>query len=87
MTTIAACTRRGVIAADTRVTLEGIGTDAYSGIKLFPAKNGAIYGATGANCTGQIRALEWLMGDRAFETKPHPPEYEHDWNANRRSTA
>jgi hypothetical protein len=68
------------IAADTRVTLEGVGTDAYTGLKLFPAKNGAIYGATGSNCTGQVRAIEWLMGDRPLETKPHPPEYEHDWD-------
>lgn len=80
MTTIAVDVRHGQIAADTRVTWEGIGTDVFSGVKLFPAKNGAVYGATGENCTGSIRAVEWLQGDRLPELKPLPPEYEHDWD-------
>lgn len=77
MTTIACNLKE--IAADTRVTWEGIGSDAFAGIKLFAAKNGAIYGVTGANCTGSIRAVEWLQGDRANENKPHTPE-PNDWN-------
>ena len=78
MTTIACNLKE--IAGDTRVTWEGIGTDAFSGIKIFPAKNGAIYGVTGENCAGSIRAIEWLQGDRLPEYKPQPPEYEHDWS-------
>jgi hypothetical protein len=78
VTTIAANLRE--MAGDTRVTWEGIGTDAFAGVKLFPAKNGAIYGVTGGDCTGSIRALEWLQGDRPLELKPHPPEYEHGWD-------
>lgn len=78
MTTIACNLRE--IAADTRVGWEGVGTDAFTGQKLFAAKNGALYGWTGENCTGSIRAMEWLLGDRPAETKPHPPEYEHDWD-------
>jgi len=78
MTTIACDARTGQIAAETRVTYEGVGTDAYSGIKLFPAKNGAIYGVTGNNCDGSIRALEWLQGDRHPDAKPHPPEWRRE---------
>lgn len=78
MTTIACNLKE--IAADTRVTWEGVGTDAFSGVKLFPARNGAIYGVTGEDCTGSIRALEWLQGDRKLANKPHPPEYEHGWD-------
>lgn len=78
MTTIACNLRE--IAADTRVTWEGVGTDAFSGVKLFAGKNGSIYGITGNNCAGSMRAIEWLTGDRTPETKPHPPEYEHDWD-------
>lgn len=54
--------------------------DAFVGQKLFAGKNGVIYGWTGGNCTGSVRAMEWLLGDRLVETKPHPPEYEHDWD-------
>lgn len=78
MTTIACSLKE--IAADTRVTWEGVGTDAFSGVKVFAAKNGALYGVTGDNCAGSLRAIEWLQGDRLAETKPHPPEYEHDWD-------
>ncbi len=78
MTTIACNLRE--IAADTRVTWDGVGTDAFSGIKLFPAKNGMIYGITGENCTGSIRAIEWLQGDRNVDHQPHPPEFEHGWD-------
>lgn len=78
MTTIACNLRE--IAADTRVTLEGVGTDAFAGVKLFAGKNGALYGLTGDNCSGSIRAIEWLTGERLPEIKPHPPEYEHDWD-------
>lgn len=78
MTTIAA--NRDTIAADTRVGWEGIGSDIFTGQKLFAAKNGNLYGWTGNNCTGSIRAMEWLLGDRPLETKPLPPEYEHDWD-------
>jgi len=68
------------IAADTRVTWEGIGSDTFAGVKIYPAKSGALYGVSGENCTGSIQAIEWLQGDRAYETKPSPPEYDHDWS-------
>lgn len=78
MTTIACNLHE--IAADTRVTWEGAGTDAFSAVKLHVGKNGAVYGMTGENCNGAIRAIEWLTGDRNPELKPLPPEYEHDWD-------
>lgn len=78
MTTIACNLHE--IAADTRCTEEGVGVDVYSTVKLYSAKSGAIYGLTGENCDGSLRAIEWLQGDRLTETKPHPPEYEHDWS-------
>lgn len=78
MTTIACNLKE--IAGDTRVTWEGVGTGAFAGIKLFPATNGAIYGVSGSDCTGSIRALEWLQGDRHPELMPLPPEYEHGWD-------
>ena len=61
---------------DTRVTWEEVGKDVISAVKLFPAKSGAIYGMTGGNCTGVLRAVEWLQSDRSVETRPMPPEYE-----------
>lgn len=78
MTTIAVTLKE--IAGDSNITWEGVGTDVFSGVKLFPAKNGAIYGMTGENCTGCLRAIVWLQGDRLEENKPLPPEYEHDWD-------
>lgn len=77
MTTIACNLRE--IAADTRVTWEGIGTDAFSGVKLFPTKTGTIYGVTGEDCTGSLHAIEWLQGSRSPDNRPHPPEFEHGW--------
>lgn len=77
MTTIA-CNRKE-IAADTRVTWEGVGTDVYTAPKLYIGRN-AIYGVTGDDCTGAVRAIEWLKGERNPEAKPMPPEYEHSWD-------
>ena len=77
MTTIA-CNRHEM-AADTRVTWEGVGTDVYTARKLYVGRN-AIYGVTGDDCSGAIRAIEWLKGDRNPEQKPLPPEYEHSWD-------
>jgi hypothetical protein len=80
MTTIAANLKE--VASDSRVTWEGVGSDIYSSIKIFPTSNGkpAIYGVTGGDCTGSIRALEWLQGVRDTATKPSPPDYEHSWD-------
>lgn len=78
MTTIAC--NLSEIAADTRVTWEGVGSDAFTSIKLFAAKNGMVYGVTGEDCTGSLRAIEWLQGDRNPDHRPHPPEYEHTWS-------
>jgi len=77
MTTIA-CNRHEM-AADTRVTWDGVGTDVYTACKLYVGRN-AVYGVTGDNCAGAIRAIEWLKGDRNPESKPQPPEYDHDWD-------
>lgn len=78
MTTIACNLKE--IAADTRVTWEGVGTDAFSGVKLFAGKNGCVYGVTGNNCAGSLRAIEWLTGNRDKDNMPQPPEYEHEWD-------
>lgn len=57
MTTIASNLKE--IAADSRVTLEGVGSDAFQGEKLYIA-NGNIYGVAGEDCDGSILAIEWL---------------------------
>ncbi len=77
MTTIACNLKE--IAADTRVTWEGVGSDIYTGVKLF-AGDQAIWGVTGENCTGSILAIEWLLAGAHKDYRPAPPEYEHDWS-------
>jgi len=69
------------MAGDTRVGWGEVNDDTYQAVKLFMSKQvGAIYGMSGENCTGAIRAIEWLQSDRNLEARPHPPEYEHDWD-------
>lgn len=77
MTTIACNLKE--MAADTQVTWEGVGGDAYSGIKLASG-NGAVFGITGGNCDGSITALDWLISGGSKESKPLPPDYDHDWD-------
>ena len=77
MTTIA-CTRKE-IAADTRVTWDGVGKDNFSAIKLY-AGNGCIYGVTGGNATGSLHAIKWLQDGAPADFRPIPPEYENDWD-------
>ncbi len=67
------------IAADSRVTWEGVGRDQFSAVKLFPTKN-AIYGVTGENCTGSLIAIDWLQSGAPKDFKPLPPEYDNDWD-------
>lgn len=75
MTTIACNLRE--IAGDTKVSWEGIGTDVYAGIKLFPA-NGCIYGVAGENCDGSTLAIEWLQAGAIRANRPEPPK-SADW--------
>lgn len=77
MTTLACNLKE--MAGETRVTMEGIGTDAFQAIKIFIGKD-AIYAVTGENCTGSLRALEWLQSEQLEDRRPQPPEYEHDWS-------
>jgi hypothetical protein len=67
------------MAGDTRVSWEEVGMDTVQAVKIFVGKD-AIYGMTGGNCTGVIRALEWLQSEQLEDRKPQPPEYEHDWD-------
>ncbi|MEG7697728.1 hypothetical protein U2181_15290, partial [Listeria monocytogenes] len=53
--------------------------DAFQAIKIFIGKD-AIYAVTGENCTGSLRALEWLQSEQLEDRRPQPPEYEHDWS-------
>lgn len=77
MTTIACNLRE--IAADTRVTWEGVGTDTYRSIKLYSGPK-AIYAITGENCDGSLTAVDWLRGGALPLEKPVPPnENEWDW--------
>lgn len=79
MTTIACNLKE--MAADTRVVWEGIGSDAYSGIKLYPSKRGGVLGVTGGNCTGALRAVEWLQQETpSLEHRPQPPTGDHGWD-------
>lgn len=77
MTTLACNLKE--MAGDTRISWEEVGMDTVQGIKIFVGKD-AVYGMTGGNCTGVIRALEWLQGEQLEDRKPQPPEYEHDWD-------
>jgi hypothetical protein len=79
MTTIACSLKE--MAADTRVSWEGVGTDVYTGIKLFPSSNGrkAVFGITGEDCTGSMTAVEWLQKNTP-ENKPMPPDYDSGWD-------
>ena len=76
MTTIASNLRE--MAGDTRVVLEGIGTDSYASVKIFVAKN-AIYGIHGENVAGQIHAIDWLQQGSLAENRPEPPKAA-DWH-------
>lgn len=76
MTTIA-CNMKEM-AADTKVSCEGIGTDVYSSLKLFTA-HGSIYGVHGEDCSGQIRGIEWLQQGAIPDNRPDPPA-EADWH-------
>lgn len=77
MTTIA-CNRRE-IAADSRVSWDGVSGHVFSAMKLFPIGK-AIYGITGENCTGSIIALDWFRAEKPKDFRPVPPEFDHDWN-------
>lgn len=77
MTTIACNLKE--IAADSRVSWEGVGSDQVGGIKLYSTPH-AIYGITGENCTGSLTAIEWFLSGAPRDFKPAPPEYEHDWD-------
>lgn len=77
MTTLACNLKE--MAGDTRISWDEVGMDTIQGVKLFVG-NGAIYGMTGGNCTGVIRALEWLQSSRNPPDMPQPPEYDHDWD-------
>lgn len=66
------------MAGDTKVSWEGIGTDVCSAVKLF-ATNGCLYGLRGADCTGQLHALEWLRGGAIPANRPAPPA-NADWD-------
>lgn len=75
MTTIACNLRE--MAAETRVSQEGIGIDRYSSVKVFSA-NGILWGVTGAECTGQLIALDWLKEGAIPANRPTPPKHA-DW--------
>lgn len=77
MTTIAA--NLDTMAADSRVTWEGIGQDTFTAIKIF-STNKAIYGITGENCTGSLIAIDWFLSGSIASNKPIPPEYENNWD-------
>ena len=72
MTTIAATLKE--IAADTRVSWEGVGNDTYKSVKLYKTKYG-LYGITGENCDGSITAIGWFMDGGI---RPEPPK-KADW--------
>ena len=78
MTTIA-CNRREM-AADTKVSCEGIGTDVFSSIKLFSAQ-GSLFGMAGEDCNGQMIAFEWIQnGGTVAKAGDRPPPLESpDW--------
>lgn len=78
MTTIACNLKE--MAADTKVSFEGIGTDVFSGLKLYKSDH-AIFGLTGGDCSGQIIGLEWLkLGGTPGSAgeRPIPPK-QADW--------
>lgn len=77
MTTIA-CNREE-IAADTRCTWEGVGTDVYSTIKVYAGQK-SIYGITGENCDGSLKGVAWLQSGKNKDDPPQPPEYENAWD-------
>lgn len=79
MTTVACNLKE--MAADTRVVWEGISSDSYTGLKLYTSKRGSVFGVTGNNCSGVIRAIEWLQQETpALEHRPQPPNGDHDWD-------
>lgn len=67
MTTIASNLKE--IAADSNVHLEGVGSDAFVGEKIFVA-NGRLYGVAGEDCDGSILAIEWLQSGGAPDFRP-----------------
>lgn len=76
MTTIACNLKE--IAADSRVTHDGIASDVYTGMKLFVAGS-AIYATQGENCLGQMLGIEWLQQGAIVQNRPVPPKGA-DWN-------
>lgn len=75
MTTVACNLKE--IAADSHVTLEGVGQDSFKGEKLYVA-NGGIYGVSGEHCDGYIHAIEWLRNGAHPTNRPEPPK-KSDW--------
>lgn len=72
MTTIA-CNRR-LMAADSCVTVDGVGTDRYLGVKLH-AIGRSIFGETGDNCNETGLALEWIRAGRKVKSRPKLSEH------------
>lgn len=77
MTTIACNLKE--IAADTRCSWDGVGTDTYSAVKLFAGKD-ALYAVTGEDCDGSMICIEWLQSGVGIQGRPdRPEECSWDW--------
>ncbi len=77
MTTIALNLKE--MAADTRCTWEGVGTDVYQAVKIFAGPK-ALYAITGENCDGSAICVEWLQSGTGPQGRPDRPEdCEWDW--------